>query len=162
MNNKNEIVFENINLLIDKLIIQINNLDINNKHYLYKYRLDEFKNLQLCKCKRCNSYFIPMHRNNNQSFCNDHCRYGSTKSTRSYKISNDIRFRKIDNLRKAIYERKYRAKITNKKLPYKAELNLILLELKTLLKNKDELSLKEFNLVIKSLRDRYKQASRMN
>lgn len=159
--DNNELIIDNINLLVDKLINQISNLELNNKDYLYHYRINDLKNLQLCKCNRCGKQFVPMYRNNNQKFCNDNCRYGSTKSVRRYKVSNDVRFRKIDNLRKAIYERRYRAKVCNKRLPYNKELDLILIDLKDLLKEKDNMSLKEFNNNINNLRIRYKQAFKM-
>lgn len=159
--DNNELIIDNINLLLDKITNQISNLELNNKNYLYHYKIGDLKNLQLCKCERCGKQFVPMYRNNHQKFCNDKCRYGSTKSTRRYKVSNDVRFRKIDNLRKAIYERRYRAKVSNKKLPHNKELDLILIDLKTLLKEKDNMSLKEFNNNINELRIRYKQAFRM-
>lgn len=160
--NNNETIIGNINLLIDELQFQINNLDLNNKEYLYNYKIKDLVDLQLCNCERCGKQFIPMYKHNAQRFCNDNCRYGSTKSTRRYKVSNDIRFRKIDNLRKAIYERRYRAKITNKILPFDNELELILLDLKSLLKNRNTMTLKQFNSNIDELRIRYKQAFRMH
>lgn len=148
----------NIKALTDDIMKEINKLELNNKEYLLKYKLEDLIDLDIRKCQTCGSYFIHHPTNGIQKFCNDACRYKSTKSIRRNKVSTDLRFRKIDNLRKAIYERKYRAKIIQKPLNNLNELNNILDELKILQKQRLNMDMNEFNKAINTLRKRYKQA----
>lgn len=148
----------NIKALTEEIIDEINKLDLNNKEYLLEYKLNDLINLDIKRCKTCGSYFIHRSTNKIQKFCNDDCRYNSTKAVRREKVVNDLRFRRIDNLRKAIYERKYRAKIIQKPLNNLNELNSILEELKVLQKERLNMDLNEFNKAINTLRKRYKQA----
>ena len=94
--------------LRDQIKTELNKIDISNKDRLLKYRLDDLINLELKECLNCHRLFLPDMYNNNQKFCSRDCLYRSTKATRKYKVSNDLQFRQIDNLRKAIYEERYR------------------------------------------------------
>ena len=148
--------------LRDQIKIELDKIDISNKERLLKYRLDDLVNLELKKCPTCNSLFLPDMYNNSQKFCSHDCLYRSTKATRKYKISNDIQFRQIDNLRKAIYERKYRAKIINKELACENLYNDILEGLTELKKVRHNMSKKEFNESFNEYKEIYKQAKTLD
>lgn len=142
----------------NNIITEIEKIELNNKEYLLQYKLEDILTLEIRKCQTCGSSFIYHPTNAFQKFCGDKCRYYSTKSKRKSRVSNDTKFRKIDNLRKAIYERKYRARVINKPLHYIEELDRILEELKILQKERKNLDLKTFNQRINILRTEYKQA----
>lgn len=137
---------------------KINNLNIVNNTNLLYIKISDIDKLAFKKCKRCNKLFIVSYNNTNQCYCSDDCRYGSTKSTRKTRLNEDIKFRAIDNLRKTIYERKYRAKLDNKPLKNIKLLDQILIELKHLQKEKYYLDCETFNICIENLRMAYKKA----
>lgn len=155
-------IIEKINKLSTEIINEVNKIELNNKEYLLEYKLKDLIDLQIRECISCGKMFIYHPTNTNQKYCGDNCRYHSTKSTRKKHVTQDAKFRKIDNLRKAIYERRYRAKIINRSLSYDNTLIEILEELKILQKTRHSLDLKTFNQKINELKIQYKQAYRMN
>lgn len=128
----------------------------------YKYK-DLFDIKKVVKeCPRCNKKFIPNYSSRNtQIFCSDDCRYNSTQETRKV-YKQDDRYNKIDNLRKLIYERKYRAR-RDKKQMNKDELDgyeVILLECKSLVKDRKKITYYEFNQRYNTLMQLYRNTGK--
>ena len=143
--------------LRDQRKTELYKVDTSNKDRLLKYRLDDLINLELKECLNCHRLFLPDMYNNNQKFCSRDCLYRSTKATRKYKVSNDLQFRQIDNLRKAIYEKRYRAKISKKELYCEDIYNGILENLSELKKVRHNMTKSEFDKSFNELKMIYKQ-----
>lgn len=157
MNRYNDNI-QTIYKLRDQIKTELDKMDISNKDRLLKYRLDDLINLELKECLNCHRLFLPDMYNNNQKFCSHDCLYRSTKATRKYKVSNDLQFRQIDNLRKAIYEKRYRAKISKKELSCEDIYNGILENLSELKKVRHNMTKSEFDKSFNELKMVYKQA----
>lgn len=152
-----------IGSLMNRVNYYINELDKQGVLFVeniieYKYK-DLFNLEKIVKvCPRCNKQFIPSYNCRNvQQFCGDDCRYNSTQDTRKV-MKQDGRYKKIDNLRKLIYEKKYRARRDNKNLN---EDNLdtyevILLECKSLVKDRKKIQYYEFNQRYNTLMQLYR------
>lgn len=124
----------------------------------YKYK-DLFNLNKIVKvCPRCNKQFIPNYNSRNtQMYCGDDCRYNSTQETRK-ELHFDDRYRKIDNLRKLIYEKKYRARRDNKHISddMTDTYEVILLECKSLVKDRKKIKYYEFNQRYNTLMQLYR------
>ena len=137
---------------MNKINYYINELDKQGVLHMeniieYKYK-DLFDLKKIIKvCPRCNKQFVPNYGcRNTQIYCGDDCRYNSTQDTRK-ELKRDRRYDKIDNLRKLIYERKYRVRRDSKQIN-KDELDnyeIILLECKSLVKDRKKIPYYEFN-----------------
>ena len=99
--------------LMNRVNHYINELDkqgVLNVENIIEYKYKDLFNLEkiVKVCPRCNKQFIPSYNCRNvQQFCGDDCRYNSTQDTRKV-MKQDGRYKKIDNLRKLIYEKKYK------------------------------------------------------
>lgn len=161
MNNKSSI--EAIKLLALGIEKHIDNMDIQYSNNLYEYRLKDFLQLDtiIKHCSRCGKLFAPrLNSMNTQQYCSDDCRYNSTKETRKI-IKQDEKYHRIDCLRKLIYERKYRAKVSNRKLTSKQveAYEQLLIDLKYLSKNRNNIPKSKFNKLCDEIHTRYNLSS---
>lgn len=125
-------------------------LRVNGKQNIKEYKyldllcLDKY----IKTCARCGKQFIPNYNTRNiQIYCDINCRYEATSEKR-YNYKLDKYHRPVDLLRKAIYERIYRANKLNKPIQNYDGLQEILKDLTALLKKRqlvtDEEYFKEF------------------
>lgn len=149
--------------LMNRVNHYINELDkqgVLNVENIIEYKYKDLFNIQkiVKVCPRCNKQFIPNYNSRNvQQFCGDDCRYNSTQDTRKV-MKQDGRYKKIDNLRKLIYEKKYRAR-RDKKNINEDELDtyeVILLECKSLVKDRKKIQYYEFNQRYNTLMQLYR------
>lgn len=149
--------------LMNRVNHYINDLDKQGVLHMeniieYKYK-DLFNLSKVVKvCPRCNKQFIPNYNSRNtQMYCGDDCRYNSTQETRK-ELHFDDRYRKIDNLRKLIYEKKYRARRDNKHISddMTDTYEVILLECKSLVKDRKKIKYYEFNQRYNTLMQLYR------
>lgn len=153
-----------IQVLVAGIDNHISNLDVETKDNLLEYKYKDLYNIEslVRVCPRCNKVFIPRYvTKSSQQYCTDDCRYNSTQATRKV-LKQDARYKKIDNLRKLIYERKYRARRDN--IPLTQNINNIfegiLDELKSLTSKRKYLSEQEFDKIYNELHTRYKNAGK--
>ena len=154
-----------ISILVTGIDKHIANIDVMNKENLYEYRYKDLQNMNaiIRRCARCNREFIPnMRMQNTQIYCGDDCRYNSTVTTRKV-LKQDSRYKQIDNLRKLIYERQYRARKDNKPISdienkvFKSILN----DIKKLTKDRKCITEYEFNKRYNNLVTLYKKYRRI-
>lgn len=152
--------------LMNRVNYYINDLDKQGVLHMeniieYKYK-DLFNVKNIVKvCPRCGKVFVPNYNSRNtQIYCGDDCRYNSTQDTRK-ELYFDDRYRKIDNLRKLIYEKKYRAKRDNKQLTSDVEKGFeqILGGCKRLTKDRKKITLYEFTKRYDKLMQQYRGLS---
>lgn len=159
--NNNDNSIKAINVLLVGVDKHIKNIEALNKQNIYDYKYKDLLNVdQILKvCPRCMKVFVPAYNSKNtQIYCSDDCRYNSTQDTRK-ELKRDTRYDKIDNLRKLIYERKYRAR-RDKKNMNKDEIEgyeIILLECKSLVKDRKKISYYEFNQRYNTLMELYRK-----
>lgn len=159
--NNNDNSIKAINVLLVGVDKHIKNIEALNKQNIYDYKYKDLLNVdQILKvCPRCMKVFVPAYNSKNtQIYCSDDCRYNSTQDTRK-ELKRDTRYDKIDNLRKLIYERKYRAR-RDKKNINKDEIEgyeIILLECKSLVKDRKKISYYEFNQRYNTLMELYRK-----
>lgn len=159
--NNNDNSIKAINVLLVGVDKHIKNIEALNKQNIYDYKYKDLLNVdQILKvCPRCMKVFVPAYNSRNtQVYCSDDCRYNSTQDTRK-EMKQDSRYHKIDNLRKLIYERKYRAR-RDKKNMNKDEIEgyeIILLECKSLVKDRKKISYYEFNQRYNTLMELYRK-----
>lgn len=157
MDNK-QILLE-IDTLVKDIKEKISQLDINNKEYIYDYKLSDIvdTNNIIRKCRTCGKEFVPSNKTRgSQCFCGDECRYYSTKEHK-HTLKQDARYIKIDNLRKLIYERRYRAKRDGKEITQEQSkiFDYVIAELKKLTHTRNQISLYEFNKRYNELAELY-------
>ena len=156
----NEDSIKAISILVSGIDKHINNINAKYKQNLYDYKYKDLLNMNniIKICLRCNTEFIPNYNSRNtQVYCSDDCRYNSTQDTRK-ELKQDSRYDRIDNLRKLIYERKYRARRDKRKMN-KDEIEgyeIILLECKSLVKDRKKISYYEFNQRYNTLMQLYR------
>ena len=159
--NNNDNSIKAINVLLVGVDKHIKNIEALNKQNIYDYKYKDLLNVdQILKvCPRCMKVFVPAYNSKNtQIYCSDDCRYNSTQDTRK-ELKRDTRYDKIDNLRKLIYERKYIAR-RDKKNMNKDEIEgyeIILLECKSLVKDRKKISYYEFNQRYNTLMKLYRK-----
>lgn len=156
-----------IRTLMNKINECVN--DLNKDGILYIENIIEYKYKDLFniekiirECHRCNKKFIPKYNTRNtQIYCCDDCRYNSTQETRKV-IKQDGRYKKIDRLRKLIYEKRYRANKENKPLKESIEQEYIniLMDCRHLSTKRKHLTQYEFNKTYDELMRRYRIASK--
>lgn len=149
MSNNNDNSIKAINVLLVGVSKHIDNIEALNKQNIYDYKYRDLLNVDkiLKVCPRCGNIFVPAYNSKNtQIYCSDDCRYNSTQDTRK-ELKRDTRYDKIDNLRKLIYERKYRAKRDKKSISQDEldNFDIILLECKSLVKDRKKIPYYEFN-----------------
>lgn len=131
-------------------------LDIKGEQYIKDYKLKDIQQIDklVRKCERCGKDFLP---NPNfktyQKYCDIHCRNKATRESR-YNLNLDERQRPVDLLRKAIYERRYRARRDN--IPINEEgYEVILRKLTKVVKSRWKLSQDEFDKQMEDLQYEY-------
>lgn len=149
MNSNNKSSIKAINILLNGVNKHIQNIEAINKQNIYDYKYKDLLDVEqiLKVCPRCMKVFVPAYNSKNtQIYCSDDCRYNSTQDTRK-ELKRDRRYDKIDNLRKLIYERKYRARRDNKNIKENdlENFEIILLECKSLVKDRKKIPYYEFN-----------------
>ena len=115
-------------------------------------------------CPKCKSLFVaPYKYKIRQIYCGKECMKSATSAGIKQLKKQDSRYRKIDALRKLIYEREYRARIDNKVLPKKQldTYSRILNDLKELSKIRNEIDLQEYNTQLNNLRSEYRQYNKI-
>jgi ribosomal protein S27AE len=153
-----------IKILIAGVEKHIELLNIENRENLKDYRLQDFIEIEdrIKVCPRCGKRFIPLYVNKDrQLYCGDDCRYNSTQDTRK-EYKQDIRYHKIDSLRKLVYEHKYRARRDSKPLSESRSVKYeyILSQLKPLVRKRHTLSNYEFNKQLDELYKIYRSVSK--
>ena len=141
---------------IEQIVYLLEN--IKGAEYIKDYKLKDIQNLDkiIKKCKRCGNDFIPNPNfKQHQRFCDIRCRNQSTRAHK-YELKLDERQRPIDLLRKAIYERKYRAIRDNVDINIK-EYKIILKKLTALVKVRWNMTEKEYNKRLSDLQYKYDQ-----
>ena len=159
--NNNDNSIKAINVLLVGIDKHIKNIEALNKQNIYDYKYKDLLNVdQILKvCPRCAKVFVPAYNSKNtQIYCSDDCRYNSTQDTRK-ELKRDTRYDKIDNLRKLIYERKYRARRDKKSISQDEldNFDIILLECKSLVKDRKKISYYEFNQRYNTLMELYRK-----
>lgn len=115
-------------------------------------------------CPKCKSLFVaPYLYKTRQIYCDKECMKSATSAGIKQLKKQDPRYRKIDALRKLIYEREYRARIDNKALPKKQldTYSRILNDLKELARIRNEIDLQEYNIQLNNLRSEYRQYNKI-
>lgn len=154
-----------IKILATGIENHITSLDIETGKNLLEYRLKDFLDIEniIKPCARCDRLFVPKFVSvGKQIYCGDDCRYNSTATNRK-QIKQDNRYKKIDNLRKLIYERKYRAKKDNKEIPQTRldVYNQILIGLKDLTRKRKHITLSQFNSKYNEIYTKYRYISKL-
>lgn len=141
---------------IEQLMYLIN---LNGIEHIRNYKLADLMRVQsvIKKCVRCGEYFLPnpnfLHH---QVYCGIVCRNQASGENRAkYKLDE---FQKpVDSLRKAIYERKYRA-LRDGKYYNAGDYDIILKKLSRLLAKRYKISKEEYFKQYNDLCVRYKEA----
>lgn len=153
-----------IEILVSGIDKHINSLNIETKDNLLEYKYKDLYDIKslVRVCSRCNKVFIPKYSaKSTQQFCTDDCRYNSTQATRK-QLKQDARYKMIDNLRKLIYERRYRARRDRQPLTShtESEFDSILEDLKSLTTQRKYISEDIFAEKYKKLHTRYKNTAK--
>lgn len=158
----NEADYVRIKELANEISNIIDGWNLLGKENLIEYKFYDMQQLDkiIRKCNRCGKYFVPkLNNRNTQKFCDIECRNQSTNEHK-FVLKLDKYQRPVDLLRKAMYERIYRAKRDNKKLACAKEYDEILLKLRQLVKKRKKISDKEYFKEFKELKKQYYEVTK--
>ena len=159
----NEADYARIKELADEISNIINGWNIIGKENLIEYRFYDMQCLDkiIRKCNRCGKQFVPkLNNRNTQKFCGIECRNQSTNEHK-FVLKLDKYQRPVDLLRKSMYERIYRAKRDNKKLPCAKDYEKILFKLRMLIKKRGKISDKEYFKEFAELKKQYNEITKL-